>query len=113
MRSAERSISERIWLEMKDRPALIAIGVNQLPYLPDAVRVEPAHRLVQDQQPRRMNEGANEAELLPHPARVVTSQRVTRVPQPERVEQLLHAALGRVDPAKPAEVTHELPAGQR
>ena len=97
----------------EDRPALIAIGVNELPYLPNAVRVEPADRLVQDQQPRLMHEGANEAELLPHPARVVMCQRVSRVPQLERAKQLLHVALGRVAPAKPAEVTHEFPAGQR
>src|SRR5687768_14917413 len=89
----------------EDRPALITKGVNQLPYLPHAVRVESAHRLVQDQQSRRMHEGADETELLAHPARVVMSQRVTRVPQVERAEQLLHAALGCADPAKPAEVT--------
>ncbi len=51
-------------------------------------RVDGLERLVQDHQPRRVDEGAGQADLLGHAGRVLHHQGVGVVGQPERLEQL-------------------------
>src|SRR4051812_38877818 len=93
-------------------PALVAILMDQLSHLADAMRIEPANRFVQDEQTWLVHQGPDQAQLLAHAMRVVVCQRVARAPQIEGVEELGHAWLGLVDTIELSEIVHQLPAGQ-
>ena len=77
----------------EDRAAVLAVGVDRLAHLADPVRIEPADRLVEDQQVRLVDERADEAQFLAHAARVVARGGMADLPEVERVEQLVHARL--------------------
>src|SRR6266542_4469349 len=92
------------------RPTGLLIVVDDLANLPNAVRVEPAHRLVEDQQARLVDQRADEAELLTHTARVVARHTMAHIPEIERAEQLLHAQLRLLKAMQPGKEAHQLPS---
>ena len=89
------SISASRWLDRKTVvPRRVQLD-EQVPDLPDAVRVEPVRRLVEHQQPGPVEQRARQPEALAHAERVGAHRAPVDRAEPDALEDLL-------DPPAPA-----------
>ncbi len=78
----------------EDRRPLAVEGLDLLPDLLAADRVEAGGRLVEEQHPRLVHERRGEVEPAPHPARVGPDPAIGRLAQPDPLEQGVAACAG-------------------
>ncbi len=87
---ASRSSPQDVGREKHRRPPRVEFE-NRLPNLPPTDRIEPAHRLVQDDQRRLVDNRLRDAEALAHAFREFAQADVPRPPEADEVEQPVDA----------------------
>ena len=80
------STSSSRWAGEEDGPAFAGPGGDHLPKPCDAGRVEPVHRLVEDQQLRIAEQGSGDAEPLAHAEAVAADRLPATIAQADEIQ---------------------------